>query len=258
MPADEASGLTPVWVVVATYNEAENLPVLMERLAALPDPPGLCIVDDASPDGTGRLADEGAAACPRRVAVLHRAGKLGYASAHRDGMRAVLERGANVIVTMDGDLSHEPETLPAMLTALETADVVIGSRYVPGGRTVNWSPWRVLLSRVGGSFVTRLFTGLRQADCTSGFRAYRREALLAADPWATRADGYGFLVELLFRCRRQGLRIAEVPITFHDRRAGRSKLSRRIIFESALLCLRLAGQRLTSPAKPLSISRGEP
>jgi dolichol-phosphate mannosyltransferase len=254
-PATKASG---AWVVVATYNEAENLGPLLDRLEALPSRLGVCVVDDASPDGTGELADARAEALGERMVVLHRAGKLGYASAHREGMRAVLDRGAEVVVTMDADLSHAPETLSVMLERLAEADVVIGSRYVAGGRTVNWSVGRVLLSRLGGSLVTRLLTGLRQADCTSGFRAYRRAALLEVDPWTTTAEGYGFLVELLFRCQRQGARIVEVPIVFHDRRAGRSKLSRRIILESALLCFSLAGQRLAGRGARTPWIRGAP
>ena len=232
-----------VWVVVATYNERENLPTLLEGLWRIEPPLSLCIVDDGSPDGTGDIADQWAAQSPERCLVIHRAGKLGYASAHREGMRAALDRGAAVVVTMDADLSHDPERIAPMVAALKDADVVIGSRYVEGGRTENWSWVRVFLSRFGGGVVTRLLTGLRQADCTSGFRAYRREALEQANPWSAQTDGYGFLAELLFRCQRLGARIAEVPIVFADRRAGQSKLSKRIIVESALLCLRLCVER---------------
>jgi glycosyltransferase involved in cell wall biosynthesis len=231
------------WVVTATFNERENLPTLLEGLLAVQPPLRVCVVDDGSPDGTGEVADQWAQRHPERVLVIHRAGKLGYASAHREGMRAVLDRRANIVVTMDADLSHQPERIAPMLAALRDADVVVGSRYVPGGRTENWSAFRIFLSRFGGGVVTRWLTGLRQADCTSGFRAYRREILERANPWSTRAEGYGFLVELLFRCQRLGARIVEVPIVFVDRRAGRSKLSKRIIVESALLCFRLFGER---------------
>jgi len=243
------NGSPTTWVVVATYNEAENLPSLLEGLLSLPVPPGVCIVDDGSPDGTGDIADRWGAEHPGRVAVLHRAGKLGYASAHREGMSRALQQGAQRVITMDADLSHDPSTIPTMLRALDGADVVVGSRYVPGGRVENWSLFRVFLSRFGGGVVTRLLTGLRQADCTSGFRAYRAEVLQQADPWATTTDGYGFLVELLFRCQRLGARIVEVPIVFSDRRAGQSKLSRRIILESALLCFRLFAQRFAAPER---------
>ena len=236
-----------IWVVVATYNESENLPTLLKGLWQVEPPLSVCIVDDGSPDGTGRIADGWAAENPTRCLVVHRAGKLGYASAHRDGMRAVLDRGARLVMTMDADLSHDPERAGPMVAALQNADVVVGSRYVAGGRTENWSWFRVFLSRFGGGVVARLLTGLRQADCTSGFRAYRRETLERANPWTTQADGYGFLVELLFRCQRLGARIAEIPIVFADRRAGKSKLSKRIILESAVLCFRLLGKRLSSP-----------
>ncbi len=254
---DQIPENTPTtWVVVATYNEAENLPLLLERLLASPVRTGLCIVDDGSPDGTGQIAEQWRRRYPDRLDVIHRPGKLGYASAHRDGMRRVLDLGARNVVTMDADLSHDPERLGPMLQALDQADVVVGSRYVPGGRVENWSLFRVLLSRVGGGAVTRLLTGLRQADCTSGFRAYRRDTLLRADPWTTRADGYGFLVELLFRCQRLGAGIVEVPIVFSDRRAGRSKLSRRIILESAVLCFRLLWQRITTRLPGHSSDKG--
>lgn len=243
------NGSPTTWVVVATYNEAENLPSLLEGLLSLPVPLGICIVDDGSPDGTGEVADQWCADHPGRLAVIHRAGKLGYASAHREGMSCALQRGAGVVVTMDADLSHDPATVPTILHALDGADVVVGSRYVPGGRVENWSLFRVFLSRFGGGVVTRLLTGLRQADCTTGFRAYRADVLQQADPWATTTDGYGFLVEMLFRCQRLGARIVEVPIVFSDRRAGQSKLSRRIIVESALLCFRLFAQRLAAPAQ---------
>ncbi len=241
------TGPSQAWIVVATYNEADNLPTLLTGLETLGVQLGVCIVDDGSPDGTGKIADAWAARRPETATVIHRSGKLGYASAHCEGMRAVLDRGADVVITMDADLSHDPDVIPVMLEGLQDADVMVGSRYVPGGRTENWSMFRVFLSRVGGGVVTRLLTGLRQADCTSGFRAYRREILEQADPWSTRADGYGFLVELLFRCQRLGARITETPIVFADRRAGASKLSKRIIVESALLCFRLFAQRFSRP-----------
>ncbi len=232
------------YVVTATYNEAENLPLLVEGVLGLGLPLCLVLVDDASPDGTGELADRLACDHPGRLTVIHREAKLGYASAQRIGMAAALEAGAEIVVTMDADLSHNPQRIPAMVAMLQDNDGVIGSLYVVGGGGDGWGWFRRLLSKFGGSIVTRLLSGLQANDCTSGFRAYRAEALHRADFARTEAEGYGFLVELLFRCQRAGARITEVPIIFTDRRAGQSKLSPRIIVESALLCFRLLWQRL--------------
>ncbi len=238
------SELYPVYVVTATYNEADNLPTLVHRLFELRLPLHLIVVDDASPDGTGELAEQLAARYPGKVTVVHRPGKLGYASAHRRALSMALNHGAATVITMDADLSHDPGRIPALMQALEHCDVVVGSRYVPGGRIEGWGWFRHFLSRVGGRFVTRLLTGLRAGDCTSGFRAYRAPLLRKVRFDQTQSEGYGFLVEMLFRCQRAGARICEVPIVFVDRRAGRSKLSKRIILESALLCFKLLGQRL--------------
>lgn len=237
-----------VWVVTATYNERQNLPQLLGELLELSARPTICIVDDNSPDGTRELADQYQRRYPDRIRVIHRQSKLGYASAHRQGMRLAVDSGSMIIITMDADLSHDPAIIPPMLEELAEADVVVGSRYVAGGRTENWSAFRVLLSRVGGA-IARLLAGLPQADPTSGFRAYRRQILQRANPWSTTATGYGFLVDLLFRCQRLGARISEIPIVYHDRQAGKSKLSRKIILESALLCFRLLLQRLAKPVE---------
>jgi len=233
-----------VWAVTATYNEAGNLPDLAAGLLALPTPVSLVIVDDNSPDGTGDLADRLAAEHPGRFFALHRAAKLGYASAHLLGIRHALDHGAQVVVTMDADLSHDPARIPEMLAALAHADVVVGSRYVPGGGTRNWGAGRRLLSRTAGMLV-RLASGLRVADATGGFRAYRAPVLTAARFEQVRQEGYAFLSEMLFRCMRSGARIVEVPITFVDRRYGRSKLSKRIILEAALSLFSLAWRGLT-------------
>ncbi len=234
----------PVWAVTATYNEADNLPVLAEGLLALGSPPKLLIVDDGSPDGTGRLAEDLARAHPGRFGVLHRPAKMGYASAHRMGIRYALDHGAEVVITMDADLSHDPAVIPALLSGLEGADVVVGSRYVEGGGTVNWGPDRKLLSRAAGMLV-RLASGMRVADPTSGFRAYRPSILRRAKYRRARQRGYAFLSEMLFRCVRAGGSVAEVPITFADRRAGRSKLSRAIVLEAALHLFSLARRHMT-------------
>lgn len=234
----------PTWAVTATYNEADNLPELAEAMMDLDRPPRLLIVDDASPDGTGALAQRLADEHPERFAVLHRPAKMGYASAHLLGIRHALRHGAGIVITMDADLSHDPAVIPALLARLRDADVVVGSRYVPGGGTVNWGPDRRLLSRTAGALV-RMASGLSVADPTGGFRAYRARILRRARYRRVRQRGYAFLSELLFRCARAGATIAEVPITFVDRRAGRSKLSKAIIVEAALHLFSLAARRAT-------------
>lgn len=241
-----------VWAITATYNEAENLPELAEKIRALgceeggplEAPPKLLIVDDNSPDGTGELADRMAAEEPDRFGALHRPAKMGYASAHQLGIGYALDHGARTIITMDADLSHDPARIPAMLDRLEEVDVVVGSRYVPGGGTVNWGTDRKLLSRTAGVLI-QLASGLKVADPTGGFRAYRAPILEAARFRQIAQQGYSFGPELLFRCLRAGGTVAEVPITFADRRFGASKLSRRIIVESLGHLFTLAWRRLT-------------
>ena len=235
---------TRVWAVTATYNEAENLPELADTILALPEPPRLLIVDDNSPDGTGEIADRLASEHPGHFACLHRPAKMGYASAHLLGIRYALDHGAQEVITLDADLSHDPAVIPTLLEKLQSADVVIGSRYVPGGGTVNWGDDRKLLSRVAGALV-RLASGMKVADPTGGFRAYRASILHAAKFRHARQEGYAFLSEMLFRCVRAGAEIAEVPIIFVDRRAGRSKLSKTIIIEAILHLFTLACRRLT-------------
>ena len=234
----------PVWAVTATYNEAENLPELAEGMRHLPLPPKLLVVDDNSRDGTGEIADALAAADPERFAALHRPGKMGYASAHLMGIQYALDHGAQTVITMDADLSHDPARIPAMLARLGAADVVIGSRYVPGGGTVNWGVDRRLLSRTAGMLL-RLASGMQVADPTSGFRAYRAPMLHAAKFRRVRQEGYAFLSEMLFRCVRAGGTVAEVPIIFVDRRAGQSKLSKTIILEAIGHLFTVAARRIT-------------
>ncbi len=233
-----------IWAVTATYNERENLPELAEGLLALEVPVRLLIVDDNSPDGTGEFADQLAEQHPARFEVLHRPGKMGYGSAHRLGIQHALDQGARTVITLDADLSHGPAVIPQFLEALRDHDVAVGSRYVPGGGTVNWGPDRRFLSK-GAGILVRLASGLRQADPTSGFRAYRAAILHAANFQQATQEGYAFLVEMLFRCHRAGAKIAEVPITFVDRRAGSSKLSKKIILESAWRLIPLFSRRIT-------------
>lgn len=224
-------------VIIPTYNERENLGPLIAAILAIVPAIHVLVVDDNSPDGTGRLADELAAAEPR-VKVLHRAGKQGLGTAYVAGFEYALVHGYERVVEMDADFSHRPEDLPRLLDAAAGADVVIGSRNVPGGRTINWSPLRRLISK-GGSHYARLVLGLPIHDCTSGFKCFRRAALAALDLGRLRSNGYAFQVEVNYACARAGLRLAEVPIVFPDRVRGASKMSAHIIWEAASLVLRL-------------------
>jgi dolichol-phosphate mannosyltransferase len=232
-------------VVLPTYNERENIGPYLDALRAATSEAHVLVVDDNSPDGTADAAREHA----RRVGgveVLQRPGKAGLGSAYRAGFEWVLaDPTVDVIVTMDADLSHDPAVIPAMLALLERGnDVVIGSRYVPGGGTLGWPIHRRLLSRWGNAY-TRRVLGLPVHDCTAGFRAYRRDALAAIRPGTTSAEGYAFLTELLRRLVHHGARIAETPIIFRDRMRGTSKMSGRIIVESMWLVTRWGmGDRL--------------
>jgi dolichol-phosphate mannosyltransferase len=225
-------------VVIATYNEAENLPSLLERLDAVAPAVGVVVVDDGSPDGTGKLADERAEANSGRLVVIHRQGKGGYASAVRRGLAYGYANNLPILMTMDADHSHDPAVIPDMLAAIEEADLVIGSRYVPGGAVRNWPWYRILLSKAGGCFA-RAVTGMPVRDPTGGFRAYRRDFLERIGIWSTRAEGYSFLLEVAFRSWLAGGRIIEIPIIFNDRTRGRSKLSRKIVVEAFVLALAL-------------------
>ena len=224
------SALGRVLVVTPTYNERECLGEIARRLhTAVPDAE-LLVVDDRSPDGTGELADELAGEHPW-LHVLHRPGKEGLGRAYVAGFRWALDRGYDVVVEMDADGSHAPEQLPRLLAALEAADVVIGSRWVPGGRVVNWPRSRELLSR-GGNAWTRLMLGLPFADATAGYRAYRRDVLQRLPLDDVASHGYCFQVDLAWQAWRNGDRVVEVPITFVEREHGTSKMSRAIVLEA--------------------------
>jgi dolichol-phosphate mannosyltransferase len=227
-------------VIIPTYDERANLAPLLERLLAIPDL-RILVVDDASPDGTGQLADQFAAANRARVQVLHRTGKRGLGLSYIDGMYVALRTDATHICQMDADLSHNPADVPRLLAAAEQAEFVIGSRYVPGGRIENWPLHRRLLSAFANRYI-RAITRLTIRDCTSGFRCWRREALEQLPLASIRSDGYAFIVELAWEASRAGLRCAEVPITFVERREGASKLSGMVIIESAIVPWRLAGR----------------
>jgi len=224
-------------VVLPTYNEAQNIERLLSALRQSVPEATLLVVDDASPDGTGRLADA-CAAQSDLIHVIHRTGKEGLGSAYRHGFGWAIERGFDVIVSMDSDFSHDPATVPALVAAVnQGADAAIGSRYVAGGGTRDWPLHRRLLSRWGNLYTAGIL-GVKVRDCTSGFRAYRSSALSDIAPQTTRAEGYAFLTELVLRLHRRGFHIIEVPITFVDRRYGTSKMSGRIIAESMLLVTR--------------------
>ncbi|MEP6866672.1 MAG: polyprenol monophosphomannose synthase, partial [Deltaproteobacteria bacterium] len=218
-------------IIVPTYNERENVPGISERfLAAIPGVE-LLFVDDNSPDGTGQLLDDIAAQEPR-VSVMHRAGKLGLGTAYVEGFKWALDRGFEFIFEMDADGSHDPKYLPVMLELAEDgADVVVGSRNVPGGGTVNWGIGRKLISR-GGSFYARSILGIDVRDVTAGFICWRRRALLALDLDSLGSNGYMFQIETKYRALQRGMKLVETPIIFEDRRVGQSKMSRAIVAEA--------------------------
>jgi dolichol-phosphate mannosyltransferase len=225
-------------IVVPTYNERDNVRGISERfLAALPSCE-LLFVDDNSPDGTGELLDEIAAA-DRRVHVMHRAGKLGLGTAYVEGFTWGLQRGYDFLFEMDADGSHDPRYLPTMLALAEDgADLVVGSRYVPGGGTVNWGLGRKVISR-GGSLYARTILGVDVRDLTAGFVCWRRGALEAIDLANITSNGYSFQIEMKYRALQHGLRIVETPIVFEDRRVGQSKMSRAIVAEALIKVWRL-------------------
>jgi len=224
------SEATGVLVVIPTFNERDNLPRILHRLAdAVPTAHAL-VVDDASPDGTGKLADALAEEDPR-VHVLHRSGKAGLGAAYVAGFGWGLERGYQVLVEMDADGSHAPEQLPTLLAALETADVVLGSRWVRGGSVVDWPRRREVLSRGGNAYV-RIMLGLPVRDATGGYRAYRRSVLERMNLDGIASQGYCFQVDLVWRAWQDGLRVTEVPIRFVERVAGVSKMDRSIVSEA--------------------------
>ncbi|WP_116100773.1 polyprenol monophosphomannose synthase [Amycolatopsis thermalba] len=232
--------IDPVLVVIPTYNERDNLPVVLERLHRALVADAALVVDDGSPDGTGELADK-IAAGDDRVHVLHRTEKAGLGAAYVAGFRWGLERDYRTIVEMDADGSHAPDDLPRMLDALGDADLVLGSRYVPGGSLVNWPKHRELLSRAANLY-SRLALGVRIKDVTAGFRAYRREVLEKLPLEEIASRGYCFQIDLAWRTVRTGFDVVEVPITFTEREIGQSKMSGAIIRE-ALLRVGLWGAR---------------
>jgi dolichol-phosphate mannosyltransferase len=219
-----------ILVLIPTYNERENLPLIVSRLRSAVPEADVLVLDDGSPDGTGDVAD-GLAADDEQVRVLHRTTKEGLGMAYLAGFAWALQRGYGVMVEMDADGSHQPEQLPSLLTALGDADVALGSRWVPGGSVVNWPFHRKFLS-VGGNLYVRFLLGMPISDATGGFRAYRASALRALDLHKVASQGYCFQVDLAWRAIRSGLSVVEVPITFVERTIGDSKMSQDIVNES--------------------------
>lgn len=224
-------------VIIPTYNERENLDELMGRIFAQGLQVEVLIVDDNSPDGTGALADQMSAADPR-MHVMHRAGKMGLGSAYVAGFRWALERDYDAVFEMDADFSHNPDSLGEFLRELESNDLVLGSRYLYGVTVVNWPLSRLILSYAANVY-SRVITGMPFKDLTGGFKCFRRQVLEAIDLSRVHSDGYAFQIEMTFKAWRKGFRIKEIPIMFVDRRAGVSKMSRRIVREAAWLVWRL-------------------
>jgi dolichol-phosphate mannosyltransferase len=246
-------------VIVPTYNERENLPNVIARLMALDIELDVLVVDDNSPDGTGKLADEFAAKNPR-VHVLHRQEKNGLGRAYCAGFKWALERGYENVFEMDGDLSHNPDDIPLFLAAAKKADLVVGSRYSNGIRVINWPLNRLMLSLMAAKYV-RIITGMPISDPTGGYKCFRRHALQALDLDAVRSNGYSFQIELTHKIWRQGMRVVEVPIIFTDRFQGRSKMSGKIVREALFMVWRLwlgNGLRRSPRVKPEARNRPTP
>lgn len=223
-------------VVLPTYNESDNLPKMVAALLALPLPDlSVLVVDDNSPDGTGQVADELAAQTPERVNVIHRAGKSGLGTAYVAGFTWALEHGADTIIQMDADFSHSPAYIPLMVEKVKEYDVVVGSRYVRGGKLdERWEYGRYLLSWFANSIYARIILGTSTQDTTAGFKAWRRETLLGLGLDRVRSNGYVFQVEMAYLTERLGYHVLEIPIYFEDRRIGQSKMSMPVKFEAAM------------------------
>lgn len=252
MSADDKTSGALIWVCLPTYNEAQNVGPMVDRLRDVFAASGLkgniLVIDDASPDGTGAIADDLATRYDA-VHVLHRAAKEGLGPAYRDGFRFALSRGADLVIEMDCDFSHDPADVPRLVRAADGADVVLGSRYVRGGAVSNWSLPRRLISR-GGCIYARSVLRVDPRDLTGGFKCFRRRVLEALPLGEVSSAGYVFQVEMTYRTILQGFTVQEVPITFHERRAGTSKMSRGIVWEAAWKVprLRRLRRRVTRPS----------
>jgi dolichol-phosphate mannosyltransferase len=237
-------------IIIPTYNEYENLRPLLQAIFSYAPGCDILIVDDNSPDGTGKLADEMSQE-DTRIHVLHRAGKLGLGTAYVAGFKYAIEHNYDAAFEMDADFSHDPRYLPDFLKAIENADLVIGSRYIPGGSTPNWSLDRRLISGCGNIFI-RFMLSIPIHDCTAGFRCYRREVLENLDLDSVQSQGYAFQTELTYRALRQSFRIVEIPIIFVDRRVGKSKMSRSIALETLSYVFRTRFGKQPIPRVPVT------
>lgn len=225
------------FVIIPTYNERDNICRLANEVLNQDISISILFVDDNSPDGTGDLADQ-LALNSERIFVVHRPGKMGLGSAYRDGFKKALELGADYLIEMDADFSHDPAVLPEFLQSIKDCDLVVGSRYMNGVSVVNWPIRRLMLS-VFASFYTRMITGLHIKDCTSGYKCFRRSTIENVDIDSVVSDGYAFQIEMNFRCMIKGMHIVEVPIIFIDRHSGTSKMSRKIVWEAVFLVWKL-------------------
>jgi dolichol-phosphate mannosyltransferase len=263
MPSEPSGGAgkkASALVVIPTYNEAENLPNLVAELLALDAPDlGVLVVDDNSPDGTGQVADTLAQRFPGKVQVRHRPGKEGLGRAYVDGITCALDAEAQFIIQMDADFSHPPQAIPVMLCEIRDADVVVGSRYVPGGQTdERWGWWRRFLSWWANEVWSRRILGLTAKDITAGFKCWRRETLLGIGLERVHSDGYAFQVEMAYLTERLGYRVREIPIYFEDRRIGKSKMSVRVKFQGALDVFRIYLRHHDAQRLPLPPSETGP
>jgi len=231
-----------IMVVVPTYNERQNIEALIPKVLEQVEGTQILVVDDGSPDGTGQYVDELAEGDPR-VHALHRPSKMGLGSAYVQGFGVALEAGADLVVQMDADFSHDPDVIPDLVEMARTHDVVIGSRYITGANVVNWPLRRLFLSYFANVY-THIITGLPLRDSTGGFKCFRRHVLESIDLGSIRSDGYSFQIEVNFRCWRKSFSMVEIPIVFVDRHSGTSKMSRRIVWEAMWLVWRLRMMRI--------------
>src|SRR2546425_12183801 len=238
-------------IIIPTYNELENLRPLLEKVFSFAPDTDVLVVDDNSSDGTGKLADEIHEENPQ-VNVLHRAGKLGLGTAYIAGFKYAVAQNYDAAFEMDADFSHDPHYLPDFLKAIENADLVIGSRYIAGGGTPNWSILRRLISG-GGNIFARIMLGIPVHDCTAGYRCYRRRVLESIDLDTIQSEGYAFQIELVYRVMQHGFKIVETPIVFMDRRVGKSKMSRKIVIEGFTYVIKVRFSKKPKKSNPISL-----